>query len=242
MTKGLCPKEKIEPIWKVRTQMRKEHYKYTLPWMDDGPRILSADCYFEYTRKMQKLKSEFNQVVDSFCNLYPLLRAEAPQRMKSSFKHEDWPDDIRSKFGCKVNIIPIPDHQNDDWRVALPEEEMNELRDQFQREGQEVLAAAQKDVWKRMLVVVKAYAETMSDKDKVFRDTKTENIKAVCDMAPRLNVLGDPEVNRLVGEINKELINVSPQALRDSSSIRNDKAVKAQEIMKDIEAKMAGAF
>jgi hypothetical protein len=242
VTKGLCPKDKIEPVNKAAARVRKEHYKYTLPWMDDGPRILPSEVYFDYTRAIQKERLKFEQAVDSFCNLYPLLKAEAPVRMQGSYRLEDWPVDIHSKFRCKPTLLPIPDHQSDDWRVSLPDEEMKDLRDQFRQEGQEVLAAAQQEVWRRMLTVVKSYAETMSDKDKVFRDTKIENIRAVCEIAPRLNVLGDPELDRLVDGINQELVNVSPQALRDSSSIRNDKANKAEQIMKDIEAKMAGAF
>jgi hypothetical protein len=56
---------------------------------------------------------------------------------------------------------------------------------------------------------------------------------------PRLNVTGDPELDRLTAEVRASLL-VDPAELRQSESVRNDTATKAARIAAQMSAYMSG--
>ena len=56
---------------------RTEHYKQTLPWSDEGSRILPATNYLEYTSSIRSLRSTFDTCVQDFLDDYPSLIAKA---------------------------------------------------------------------------------------------------------------------------------------------------------------------
>jgi hypothetical protein len=59
------------------------------------------------------------------------------------------------------------------------------------------------------------------------------------DVMPRLNVTGDPELERLTSEVRASLL-VDPAELRKSESVRTETAVKAARIATQMSAYMAG--
>ena len=59
-TKVLIANEAIEKINKLANEIRnKYHYTNTLPWLDDGSRILPAKNFQEYSQKIREYKSQF---------------------------------------------------------------------------------------------------------------------------------------------------------------------------------------
>ena len=59
------------------------------------------------------------------------------------------------------------------------------------------------------------------------------------DVLPKLNVTGDPELERLAAQVRASLL-VDPQELRKSESIRNETAKNASAIAQRMAAYMAG--
>jgi hypothetical protein len=59
------------------------------------------------------------------------------------------------------------------------------------------------------------------------------------DVLPKLNVTGDPELERLAAQVRASLL-VDPQELRKSESIRNETAKNASAIAQRMAAYMGG--
>jgi hypothetical protein len=120
--KVLIAKEELKEIQNISNKARTFHYENTLPWSDDGNRILTAANYFTYTAEFQKLKTEFESYVAKFCQKYQTLVGNQMSRLNGLYDPNDYPDSsmIRNKFNFNMVITPLPD--SDDFRVRMQEE------------------------------------------------------------------------------------------------------------------------
>ena len=69
------------------------------------------------------------------------------------------------------------------------------------------------------------------------RDSVVTNLVKLVDVLPKLNVTGDPELERLASQVRASLL-VDPQELRKSESIRSETAKNAAAIASRMAAYM----
>jgi hypothetical protein len=84
-----------------------------------------------------------------------------------------------------------------------------------------------------------AYKVSESGVDHPFRDTIVTNLVRLVDVLPKLNVTGDPELERMAEEIRRSLL-VDPSELRKSEASRNETARLAAAIALQMAGYMAG--
>ena len=58
--------EKLDVLRTIAGQIRQHFYKNTLPWSDEGYRLLPAHFYFELTTQMREFERAFSQSVEEF--------------------------------------------------------------------------------------------------------------------------------------------------------------------------------
>jgi len=106
--KVLIAKEELKEIQRIASSARSFHYENTLPWSDDGNRILTAANYFAYTTELQKLKAEFEAHASKFCQDYQTLVANQMHRLNDLYDPADYPHPsmIRNKFSLDIVISP----------------------------------------------------------------------------------------------------------------------------------------
>ena len=63
--KVLLPKAALAEIQKIVSDARQEHYFMTLPWDDNGYRVLPAAAYMDHTEKMRELSNQFTPAIDA---------------------------------------------------------------------------------------------------------------------------------------------------------------------------------
>ena len=115
--------DKLVALRTLGGQIRQGFYKITLPWSDEGYRLLPAHFYFELTTKMREFELAFAQQVEEFLAVYPSYIDRVRPELKGLFREDDYPstDKLRNKFGVKLEVLPIP--SGNDFRVTLSEEE-----------------------------------------------------------------------------------------------------------------------
>ena len=69
------------------------------------------------------------------------------------------------------------------------------------------------------------------------RDSVVTNLVKLVDVLPKLNLTGDPELERLASQVRSSLL-VDPQELRKSESIRSETAKAATAIAQRMQAYM----
>ncbi len=115
--KVLIAVEQAKIISKVANEARIFHYNNTLPWSDEGRRILPSANYWEYVGELNPLKHKFWRTVKSFWDNYYNYKEESRNRLKDMFREDDYPslDFLREKYRFNISFLPIPD--TDDFRI-----------------------------------------------------------------------------------------------------------------------------
>ena len=239
--KALISAEAIKTIQQAATAGRELHYTYTLPWKDDGARILPAAAYLEYTGKMRSLRADFDAAVNAFCCDYPNYVAEARQRLNGMFREDDYPsvDRIRARFGWSVSIDPLPDGA--DFRVSLSDGEADRIRAEIDASTRQALADGLQDAWRRLHEALSHAASRLADPEAIFRDSLIGNLQELCSILPLLNFAQDSNLERARQEVETRLAGLKPDTLRLDAKARAQAAQDAQNIMADMSAFMGGA-
>ena len=237
VNKHLVPKEALAPVVTASNAVRTHFYAKTLPWKDNGDRLLTRAMYMDFIQEHGELMGKFEEAVDDFLTKdYPKAREQAEFRMGNLFKPDDYPSAaaLRQRFYINLDIDAVT--EAGDFRVTLDAEHADDVRAQMERSMHERIGRAMKDIYVRLGEVVGHFAKTMADEKKVFRDSAVSNIEKLVDLIPGLNVLDDPDLNALGVEIRQKLMGIDPKDLRKNPEVRSQAAKDAEAIME----RMAG--
>lgn len=231
--KNLLPEESIQPISKLAGEIRAYNLSNTLPWLNDGTRMLPASKFMDYSAQFRMFRARWQSAVDRFATDYSAYVEKAREILNGMFNADDYPpvDDVRRKFILRTTTLPLPDCE--DFRVGLVNGEIAELQAEMASRLEEVRGEARRELHSRMMEPVARMAERLSKSDAVFRDTLVENIREIVSLVPDLNIDNDPALTAL-SDAARELI-VDPQTLRDNPKFRSamsDKAAALLERMK----------
>lgn len=236
--KSLVSKQLMEPVTKAVSTLRTFHYGNTLPWMDEGVRILPSANYDTYKGEMEKHKDAFDAAVRAFCDRWPEAILDAQQRLGKLFKADDYPVDIKGRFSVAVRFMPLP--EAGDWRLpALEDVEKAKLAAQVQDTMDAAKKTAMRDVYERLIADVKqmglklaAYTVDASTgkASNPFRDSLVENLRETVALIPRLNFADDPELERIRLLVASDLCGTDADELRADASKRQAVAERAEKI------------
>ena len=241
--KNLLPVEapSYKAIQATITKIRHFHYDQTLPWTDEGSRILTAENYFNYTEGMRKLRIEFETNVSIFLPEYSSLKETAKAASGSLYKEADYPDEgcLKEKFGFSMKVLPLPDAG--DFRVDLSAGDVTQIRKQIEHDTAQGIQDAVNDLYLRLQKSVSHMVERLSDKDAKFKNTLVSNLQDLCDLVPRLNLTDDYKLDQIRRGIESDLLAYEADDLRDNKKLRKQIAKRAEEIESDLSAFMGGA-
>lgn len=222
-------------IEKFAARVRLYHNTHTLPWADKGERLLPTKLFLEYKQTMDKYEQTFDYMCDNFYNEYPRLVAEAPQRLGSMFKADDYPDldEVKLKFGFKRAINPLP--EAGDFRLDIPANDLEEVRAEYESKFNERLATAMKAPWERLHEMLTHMSEKLNDTDEEtkrrYHDTLLTNPLELCELLTKLNVTNDPKLEEARRQLEAAIANETIEAIRDSADSRANLKTKVDAII-----------
>jgi hypothetical protein len=76
--------KELDDLTKFQARARAEHYRLTLPWNDQGARLLPTASLLEYQQTMGRYRNEFERLVDAFLDKYDTLVAAAAFQLQCS--------------------------------------------------------------------------------------------------------------------------------------------------------------
>ena len=232
--------ERLESLRTLSGQIRQYFYKITLPWSDEGFRLLPAHFYFELTTKMREFEQAFAQQVEEFLAVYPNYIEQVKPDLNGLFREEDYPsaDKLRSKFGVRLEVLPIP--SGNDFRVTLSEEEQARVAREIDASVRESLQRGTEDLWTRLKGVVSHMVERLNEPESRFHASLVTNICELVDLLPRLNVNRDEELNRFAEEIRNRLCGFTARDLKKNEILRAATANDAAQILSEMDAVLRG--
>lgn len=237
VNKHLVAKEALAPIVTAAGAVRTHFYAKTLPWRDNGDRILSRKMYMMFVEAHEALVGEFNTAVDKFLDVdYPSAVEQAQFRMGDLFNINDYPtaSELRRKFYIELDFDAIT--TSNDFRVQIDADHVERVKQSMEAAAQQRMAQAQADVWKRIADTIGYFQQRMADPKAVFRDSTVENVHDLLELIPGLNVLDDPEIEEVRSLIEHTLSGADAKEIRKRPEVREELAADAQAVLD----KMAG--
>jgi len=144
---------------------------------------------------------------------------------------------MRKRFYLRTEPLPVPNasHFEDSIRQMLGQDaESVDLR------IADAETEARREVIRRMIEPVRAMAEKLAEQPKegkgcpVFRDSLIGNLREIAELAPKLNITGDAQIDAFVQEVDT-ISAVNPDTLRKSPETRKGAAEDAAALLKKLE-------
>ncbi len=241
VNKHLIAKETLKPIIAASGALRTHFYNVTLPWKDNGDRLLTRKMFTTFMADHSRLVDEFNNAVEDFVfRTYPAERARSEFRMGALFKADDYPapEQLRRRYYVNLDIDAVT--EAGDFRVVMDQNSLTEVQDTMTKAMEARLGRAMQDIWSRLTDTLSHFSERMAG-DGVFRNTTVTHLTELLDMLPALNILNDPELERIRVEVLQALNGVDVKDLRADPAIRKVVAAETQDIL-DTMAGFMNAF
>lgn len=242
VNKHLIPKAALKNITSAASAVRNHFYDKTLPWKDNGDRLLTRAMYTRFIEEHERLKDAFRDAVDKFIEReYPAAVDQASFRMGSLFNLNDYPtpQSLRGRFYINLDIDAVT--EAGDFRVAMSSDEVDTIRANMTKAIDERLEKAMRNVWDRLLDVISHVVERLSDEDKIFRESTLTNLEELIEMLPALNVTDNHELEMIRQQAKLALTGLDAKALRADNELRAEVAGEAKRIM-DTMAGFMNAF
>jgi len=235
--------EHTKVLTEIINEARALFYKFTLPWADEGPRVLPNANYKKFADEFRPLVRKFEAAADKFERNYPGYVEEAKRYLNGMWKAKDYPapDTIRSKFKLEMSLLQFPDAN--DFRADLDEDVLEDIRDELKASS--TGEAAMKATVDRIIEVVGHMAEKLKtyktkdecqegEKRSFFADTLVGNVRELADLLPSFNLTDDPKLTAITKRIQQELCAEEPDVLREEKDVRASVQASAEEIVKEV--------
>lgn len=222
---GNC--EELTAIQKFAANTRNMHYSMTMPWSDNGSRLLPTAQYFRYNEVMTDLQNEFHRLVDEFLGIYENRILDVQTSLSGMFAADEYLSlsQVASKFGFRVSYVPLPD--NGDFRLDIGNEAMAQIKTQYQQHYTSAVNAAMKDVWQKLhdnlTTLARQLGVNEEGKGNKLYDTVFDRALELTDMLGTCNVTGDSQMEAMRQRLEQAFHGLTIGRIKNSPTLREGK-------------------
>lgn len=233
----------LDKIIKYAANARAWHISQTLPWTDNGSRLLPMSNFMTYKNQLSTMEEEYNALVDKFVDAYPNLIISAAFQLGDLFNRTEYPEihTLRNRFSFAYNFFPVPNAG--DFRIDINEEAKAEIIANCNKAYEDRLNNAMRDAWERLkdcltrmsdrLVVDVVHDEEgkPSHEFRVFRNSLVDNALELTDLLKHLNLTKDPLMEQARRDLKHVLDKYDADTLRESFTARTDAKAQVDAIL-----------
>jgi hypothetical protein len=199
----------MRPITSIMLDAYNYFRENTLPWFDQGWRILPLTKMMEFEAEMERLQHCLDDASSELAEQWDEVIARSQRGLQGMFDPSDYyrdGADLKAKIHIEVNFIPVPTGQ--DFRSdALSSGERTRLAERLNQRVQEQLEEAIAEPRQRLFAAVTEFAETLKDDDAVrnMKRARIKNLGELVQSLRSLNISGDPELDKAADAVTDML-------------------------------------
>lgn len=218
------------------------HNAQTLPWSDKGARLMPTSLFMAYKSEANVRRDTFNRMADDFVNQYPALVQTAQNYLGGLFNADDYPiaDTVRSKFGFRLVFSPVP--ESGDFRLDVAEQDLQDLRQQYESNFNDRLADAMKEPWDRLHKLLTDMSKKLTDAGdeeeqgkRRYHDTLITNATSLCGLLTHLNVTKNPKLEDARRQLEQAMLGADIDSIKESAEVRASMKSKVDAILTQFE-------
>jgi hypothetical protein len=243
-----------EKLGEIGGKAYQAHIQGTLPWDDEGYRILPTANYFPYMAEQGRYRDQYRAAVADFEAHYPDAIEDAQRRLGDLFDRSNYmaPGNLFARHPTTdqylrfcvghpqhgIDIQPLPSKA--DIRVKMHGDEVSRIQAQIEARVQRTVTMAMQDLWGRLRAPIETLATRLGSYNegdiKRFESAWIENVRAIVEIVPKLNLTGDAGLIEMVADAQHLLLRWNADQMRVSKPTREMVKDSANAIL----AKMAG--
>lgn len=255
-----CPA--LEAIKSLRGEVRTWFNTVTLPWDDNGRRLITTAQYLNVMGQAAKYEQRFNDLVRVFVQTYATEISKQAFEMGALFDRTEYPpeSEVAAKFRFSFTIEPVP--ESGDFRVDIGAAAAADLKDQYEKATQLRVSGAMADAWRRVKEQVEWVQERMTavlehDPDAVEKIEERDETGAVVSVEIKkkrrpklydsmleqgleltallrdLNVTGDPKLEAARVALETALSRVDMDSLKESPELQQATRTAMENILSE---------
>jgi hypothetical protein len=203
-----------------------------------GSRLINATKSLELLREIAAPVKEYNEAVDKLVEVYDYRVQEGLSNLNGMGRAEDYPDknQIKALFAISIDLVPVPSI-SDFTRVNVPSALAVALGQRYADRAEAMLANGMADLKERLLKELQRMAKMLGkagagDKTRLY-DSLVTNLQDLVSLTRSMNVMNNPELNKLADDIEKQLLQHPVEVYRLHPSKAAEVAQAAQSLAVD---------
>ena len=240
VSKTLLDSQELKAIKTLDGAVRQYLYTRALPSLfRSGIYLVPTELVEQVDARLLTFREDREKAVDLLINAYPVLKADAQERLRSTYNEGDYPDEetLRRQFSMSWRYIAF----------ETPEKLRGINPAIFQREREKAEQAWESATDEIRGLLRQAFADLVGHmaerlqpgddgKKKVFKNTLVSNLAEFLETFDLRNVTDDDELKRLVDRAKAMLGGVEPQDLRDNEALRDSLGQSMTKIKGDLDS------
>ena len=225
---GEC--DELRAVQKFAANVRNIHYSMTMPWSDNGSRLLTTQQYFKYNEVMTDLQQEFYRLVGELLDVYEWRVIKAQDKLGTMFNRDEYPtrDSLHDKFGFRVSYVPLPDAG--DFRIDIGNEAMTQIKSQYESHYTQAIKTAMNDIWHKLhgnlTTLVRQLDVNEEGKGNRLYDSVFDRAIELTEMLGTCNVTGDSQMEAMRRQLEQALHGLNLDQIKRSPTLREDTRTK----------------
>jgi len=225
---GEC--DELRAVQKFAANVRNIHYSMTMPWSDNGSRLLTTQQYFKYNEVMTDLQQEFYRLVGELLDVYEWRVIKAQDKLGTMFNRDEYPtrDSLQDKFGFRVSYVPLPDAG--DFRIDIGNEAMTQIKSQYENHYTQAIKTGMNDIWHKLhdnlTTLVRQLDVNEEGKGNRLYDSVFDRAIELTEMLGTCNVTGDSQMEAMRRQLEQALHGLNLDQIKRSPTLREDTRTK----------------
>ena len=225
---------KLIDITKLQTAVR-QHINdvLTLPWENNGNRLLPMGLYEEFIGYWSEQKAEYDELLKQFKEDIPVMVMKAQNNMKALYDPNDYPDpdcemsinNFMARFKFDYTFSPVPEAGH--FIVDVGEQAIEDMKSEIVKLNRDRMELGRDSLWAKGYDILKQWQD-MPNKQVVKETTVHTHALDLINMIDKANMTGDSNLKALRYDLQEIVDSTNIDMLRDKSSRDMEKDLLAE--------------
>ena len=219
--KQLVNREALKPLKAAMDTVKSIHNRVTLPWSDNGERLLPVEVHSRYKQAIEAAIDVVDEERRKFLDQYQSLIEGAQRDLGQMFDERDYPqvEELRAKFGATYEVLPVPAAKH--FVADLSDREAQRIKADMERRNKAKLDAAIVGLYERIEDAINRMIERLGKDDegkpRRIHESALDSLREIAATAPDLNMTDDPRIIEIANRIEQVMTGIDVQELRYKS-------------------------
>ncbi|MEQ8786548.1 MAG: hypothetical protein RIC55_09625 [Pirellulaceae bacterium] len=230
--------EKYKAVTSLLNQAATYWKDNTLPWTEEGVRLVNRDKVEAMEAKFVSLRAELDQAVAALDEAYWELREKARHDLGDLFNRDDYPSSIAGQFAINWDYPSVepPDYLR---RInpKLYEQEEARIKARFSQAVDLAETAFAEEFRKLVEHLTQRLTSRNEEGEFVqFKDSTVTNLRAFFERFKELNIGSNESLDGLIERAQEIVGGIEPDWLRSSAQLRNSIANRMSAVGTQLDA------